>query len=66
MKKWISETAYYQRNRELILNRAKEYHENNEEVLKEKEGHKYRELSEKRENMEEIGIKICLKKLNKD
>ena len=25
----MSETAYYQRNREVILNRAKDYYENN-------------------------------------
>ena len=31
----MSETTYYQRNKETILNRAKEY-ENNKEVLREK------------------------------
>ena len=31
----MSETAYYQRNRESILNRAKEYYENDKEKLKE-------------------------------
>ena len=31
----MSETSYYQKNREVILNRAKDYYEN-----------KYRELSE--------------------
>ena len=32
----ISETTYYQRNKEVMLNRAKEYYENSNEVLSEK------------------------------
>ena len=32
----MSETTYYQRNREVILNRAKDYYENNKELLREK------------------------------
>ena len=40
----MSETTYYQRNKELILNRAKEYYKNNEEKLREKPRNKYREL----------------------
>ena len=44
----MSETNYYQRNREIILNRAKEYYENN----KEKQArNKYRELSEEERNI---------------
>ena len=39
-------TYYYERNKEVILNRAKEYYNNNKEVLREKERNKYRELSE--------------------
>ena len=31
----MSETTYYQRNRELILNRAKDYYEKNKELLRE-------------------------------
>ena len=31
----MSETTYYQRNREVILNRTKDYHENNKELLRE-------------------------------
>ena len=31
----MSETTYYQRKRETILNRAKDYYENNKEVLRE-------------------------------
>ena len=33
----MSETTYYQRNREVILNRAKHYYENNKELLRERE-----------------------------
>ena len=32
----MSETIYYERNRDVILNRAKDYYENNKEVLREK------------------------------
>ena len=31
----MSETTYYRRNREVILNRAKDYYENNKELLRE-------------------------------
>ena len=33
----MSETTYYQRNREAILNRTKDYYENNKELLRERE-----------------------------
>ena len=42
----MSETTYYQRNREVILNRAKDYYENNKDLLRERANNKYRELSE--------------------
>ena len=42
----MSEIAYYQRNREVILNRAKDYYENNKELLRDRAKNKYRELSE--------------------
>ena len=42
----MSETTYYQRNREVILNKAKNYYENNKESLRERAKNKYRELSE--------------------
>ena len=32
--KKMSGTTYYQRNREVILNRAKDYYENNKELLR--------------------------------
>ena len=31
----MSGTTYYQRNKEVILNRARDYYENNKEVLRE-------------------------------
>ena len=42
----MNETTYYQRIREVILNRAKDYYENNKELLRERPKNKYRELSE--------------------
>ena len=32
----MSEKTYYERNREVILNRAKDYYENNKELLRER------------------------------
>ena len=32
----MSETTYYLRNKELILNMAKDYYENNKELLRER------------------------------
>ena len=40
------ELTYYQRNRDVILNRAKEYFENDKETLREQVRDKYRNLSE--------------------
>ena len=31
----MSKTIYYQKNREVILNRGKDYYENNKELLRE-------------------------------
>ena len=42
----MCETAYYQRNRETVLNRSKDYYEDNKEVLREKAKTKYGKLSE--------------------
>ena len=47
----MGETTYYQRNRETVLNRAKDHYENNKEVLREKAERKYRELLEEEENI---------------
>ena len=66
----MSETTYYQRNRELILNGAKDYYENNKELLREIAKTKYRELSEEEKNIKiEYGkkdIMTCLKKIREN
>ena len=58
------------RDRDVILNRAKDYYENDKERLREQVRDKYRNLSEeektKRENMEKTDTIICLKKKKKD
>ena len=41
---------YYQRNRDVILNRAKDYYENDKEKLREQARDKYRNLSEEEKN----------------
>ena len=46
----MDETTY-QKNKETILNRAKDYYGNNKEVLTEKPKNKYRELSEEKKNI---------------
>ena len=62
----MNNTTYYQRNREIMLNRVKDYYENDKERLREQTRNKYRNLSEedknKKENMEKIDMIICLKK----
>ena len=42
-----SNLTYYQKNRDMILNRAKDYYENDKKRLREQAKHKYRNLSEK-------------------
>ena len=49
----MSESAYltyYQRKRDVILNRDKDYYENNKERLREQARAKYRNLSEEEKN----------------
>ena len=48
----MSVRTYYQRNREVILNRANQYCKNNKEVLRQKTKNKYRELSEEERSRE--------------
>ena len=66
-----TDLTYYQKNRDVILNRAKDYYENDKERLREQARDKYRNLSEKekkikRENIGKTDTTICLKKRNKD
>ena len=49
----MSESAdltYYQRNRDIMLNRAKDCYGNDKERLREQARHKYRNLSEEEKN----------------
>ena len=66
----MDNTTYYQRNREIILNRAKDYYENDKERLREQARDKYRNLSEEDKKKEriwkKIDIIICLKKRDKN
>ena len=62
----MNNSTYYQRNREIILNRAKDYYENDRERLREQEEINIEtypmKIKRKRENMEKIDIIVCLKK----
>ena len=68
----MSDLTYYQRNRDVILNRAKDYYENDKERLRERARDKYRHLSEEEEKNKNKRIQkktdtiICLKKRNID
>ena len=66
----MDNTTYYQRNREIMLNRAKDDYENNKERLREQARNKYRNLSEedkeKKRIWKKIDNKICLKKRSKN
>ena len=44
----LSETTYYQRHRDVILNRAKDYYKNDKERLTDNARDKYRNLSEEK------------------
>ena len=65
MNEYVNLT-YYQKNRGVILNRTKDYYENDKERLRGQARDKYRNLSEeeniKKENMETIDITISLKR----
>ena len=46
----MSDLTYYQRNRDVILNRAKDYYENDQEKLWKQARDKYKNLSEEEKN----------------
>ena len=46
--------TYHQRNRDVILNRAKDYYEKDKERLREQARDKYRNLSEDEKNKKRI------------
>ena len=57
----MSESAnltYYQRNQDVILNRAKDYYENDNKRLRQQAKDKYRNLSEEKNKKREYGKNI--------
>ena len=64
-----ADLTYYQRNRDMTLNRGKDCYENDKKRLREQARDKYSNLSEEEKNKKQhIGrtdIVICLKKRNK-
>ena len=66
----MDNTTYYQRNRDIALNKAKEYYKNNNERLKGMQEINIetflKKIRIKIENMEKVDITICLKKRNKN
>ena len=54
----MSETTYYQTNRDVIINRAKDYNENDKERLRQQARDKYRNLSEDEKKRKERIWKI--------
>ena len=65
----IKETCY-QKNKNVILNRAKDYYKNDKEKLREQARNKYTNLTEEEKNEKKeygkIDIIVCLKKRNKN
>ena len=56
----------YQRNREIMLNRAKHYYENDKERLREQARNKHRNLSEEdKKKKREYGKKTGIKRISK-
>ena len=63
----MSNKTYYQRSREVVLNKAKDYYENHKEKLREQARNKYRNLPEeekikKKRIWKKTDIIICKKK----
>ena len=66
----MSDLTCYQKNRDVILNRAKVYYESDKERLTEQARGRYKNLCEeeqnKKKNMGKTDIIISLKRKNKD
>ena len=66
----MSNFTYYQKNKEVILNRAKDYYENDKERLRDQAKINIetylKKTKTKRENIEKTDIIVCLKKRNKN
>ena len=50
----MNKATYYEKNREAILNRAKDYYKNNKELLRERAKNKYRELPENEKDVKRL------------
>ena len=68
-----TDLTYYQRKRDVILNKAKDYYENDKERLRVQEQEQkintetyLKKQKIKKENMGRIDTKMCLKKKKKD
>ena len=64
----MGELNYYQRNKDVILNRTKYYYENHKGRLRKQGRDKYRNLSEEYKKKRKYGrnrYQICLKKKKK-
>ena len=66
-----TDLTYYQKNRDVVLNKAKNYDKNNKARLREKarentETYLKKKIKIKNKNVGKIDIIICLKKKNKD
>ena len=65
-----NKNTYYQRNKERLLERAKKYYEivKKDSINKQKKsiGNYLTKNKTLKDNMEEIDIKICMKKTNKN
>ena len=48
-----TDLTYYQRNKDVVLSKAKNYYKNNKERLTEQARNKYRNLSEEEKNKKE-------------
>ena len=45
-----TDLTYYQKNRDVVLNKAKDYYKNNKERLMEQARYKYKDMSEEENN----------------
>ena len=61
----MSHLTYYQKTRDVILNRAKDYYENDKERLKEQARDKYRNLTEEKNKKNKGGIDIAMSEKKK-
>ena len=66
----MDNTTYYQKSKEIMLNRENDYYEIGKERLKSKQliniETYLKKIKRKIENMEKIDIEICLKKRSKN